>query len=251
MAGVSASTLRLWEAHGLIEPIRTETGQRLYSRDHVDQLRQIAWLRREKGLNPPAIAELLRQSEDAPAPDPTPSIGPKIRHLRRAGKQTLEEVAQATAIPASTLSTFERTSTGLSFTSLHALARFFGTTIAALSGEDEQEGAESLVRQGEWGTWPPTSPGVTVQTLARGRTQMECHRFHLAPGASSEGTYRHEGEEFIHVLSGCLEVVLDEDRFFQIGAGDSFYFESRRPHSWRNAFDGETVALWINTPPTF
>ncbi len=30
MAGVSASTLRLWESQGLIDPVRTETGQRLY-----------------------------------------------------------------------------------------------------------------------------------------------------------------------------------------------------------------------------
>ncbi|MBN9440650.1 MAG: MerR family DNA-binding transcriptional regulator, partial [Bosea sp.] len=37
MAGVSASTLRLWEAQGLIEPIRTASGQRLYSREQLDR----------------------------------------------------------------------------------------------------------------------------------------------------------------------------------------------------------------------
>ncbi len=80
---------------------------------------------------------------------------------------------------------------------------------------------------------------------------MDCHRFVLAPGATSEGAYAHEGEEFMHVLTGSMEIVLDDDRFFILSEGDSFYFESRRPHSWRNLSEGETVLLWINTPASF
>jgi DNA-binding transcriptional MerR regulator/quercetin dioxygenase-like cupin family protein len=261
MIGVSASTLRLWETQGLIEPARTASGQRLYSHEQLDHLREIAWLRREKGLNPTAIAERIRQTEvesSAPATEIPPAggettvlIGPKIRRLRQAAQQTLEEVARAEAIPASALSTFERTSVGLSLKALHDLARHFGTTIAVLSGQVDHDGRESLVRAGEWTTWPTTSPGVTVQALARGQTLMECHRFQLAPGASSEGTYQHEGEEFIHVLSGSIEIVLDGDRFFVLNAGDSIYFESRRPHAWRNAADVESVLIWINTPASF
>ena len=53
------------------------------------------------------------------------------------------------------------------------------------------------------------------------------------------------------MLSGSLGIILEGDRFFELQAGDSFYFESRRPHSWHNSFDGETVLLWINTPATF
>ncbi|MCO5093160.1 MAG: cupin domain-containing protein [Bosea sp.] len=254
MAGVSASTLRLWETHGLIEPIRTASGQRLYSREQLDRLREIAWLRREKGLNPPAIAERIRHSEAeslAPAADAAALIGAKIRRLRQAAQQTLEEVAQATDIPLSAISTFERTSLGLSFKTLHELARHFGTTLAALSGQEDHDTRESLVRAGEWTVWPPTSPGVTVQALARGQTLMECHRFALAPGASSEGTYQHEGEEFIHVLSGSIEIALDGTSFVILNAGDSLYFESRRPHAWRNAADAQTVLIWINTPASF
>ncbi|MGO8470411.1 hypothetical protein AB9F45_39975, partial [Rhizobium leguminosarum] len=36
----------------------------------------------------------------------------------------------------------------------------------------------------------------------------------------------------MHVLSGRLELVLDCDQFFDLGPGDSLYFESRRDHSW-------------------
>lgn len=261
MAGVSPSTLRLWESQGLIEPVRTESGQRLYETAHVERLQRVSWLRTSKGLNPAAIREAIRAEDpvgpadasmDAePSPPGEKAIGPKLRHLRRDMGCTLEKVAENTGIAVSLLSTFERTSQGLSVKALHDLAEFYGTTIAVLTGQAETDERESLVRNGEWTAWPPTSSGVTVQNLTADRRQMECHRFQLAPGASSEGAYSHAGEEFLHVLAGRLEIVLDNDQFFDLGQGDSFYFESRRPHSWRNTHDGETVLLWINTPPTF
>jgi DNA-binding transcriptional MerR regulator/quercetin dioxygenase-like cupin family protein len=260
MAGVSPSTLRLWESQGLIDPVRTVSGQRLYEPLHIDRLKRVSWLRTSKGLNPAAIRETLKGEEpdltgDAPAAaDPAGverAIGQKLRHLRREMGCTLEKVAERTGVSLSLLSTFERTSQGLSVKALHDLAEFYGTTIAVLTGQAESDGQESLVRNGEWTAWPPTSSGVKVQNLTTDRRKMECHRFELAPGASSEGAYSHEGEEFIHVLAGSLELVLDGDQFFELRDGDSFYFESRRPHSWRNSHGRETVLLWINTPPTF
>jgi DNA-binding transcriptional MerR regulator/quercetin dioxygenase-like cupin family protein len=258
MAGVSPSTLRLWESQGLIEPVRTETGQRLYEQSHVDRLKKISWLRSEKGINPAAIrdnlaAEEPRQAKPRKAPrrSPAGNMGGKIRKLRRDAGETLERVSQETGISASLLSTFERTSQGLSLKSLHDLAHHFGTSFSALSGTAGTRHAESLVRRNRWTSWPPTTTGVSVQVLAEGRNMMDCHRFVLAPGATSEGAYAHEGEEFIHVLAGAMEIVLDDDRFFVLTEGDSFYFESRRPHSWRNMSEGETVLLWINTPATF
>ena len=273
MAGVSASTLRLWESQGLITPVRTQSGQRLYEPSHIKRLKEISWLRSGKGLNSAAIREGLGREElgrDEPGPEgfgaqvarraetkarakivPNSDIGIKLRYLRRAAGKTLEKVSLQTGIPVSMLSTFERTSQGLSFKALHELVASFGTTLAVLSGQEDRHAGESLIRNGQWAHWPPSSSGVTVQILSEGKNQMECHRFVLAPGASSEGAYQHDGGEFLHLLAGRIEIVLDGGQFFELSAGDSFYFESRRPHSWRNSFAGETVLIWVNTPPTF
>ncbi|WP_092576548.1 MerR family transcriptional regulator [Rhizobium lusitanum] len=256
LAGVSASTLRLWESQGLVVPFRSVTGHRQYSAEDVARLKRISWFRAERGLNPAAIREAL-ENEDASGPaadngeQMAPSgIGRKLRALRHTAGRTLEQVAADMGITSSTLSTLERTSQGVSFKTLHDLADYYGTTVSRLSGE-EREDVPALIRAGEWRTWPATTPGVTVQLLAEGKTMMDCHRFVLSPGAASEGAYRHEGEEFIHVLAGRLELVLDSDHFFDLLPGDSLYFESRRYHSWRNRHDGETILLWVNTPPTF
>jgi DNA-binding transcriptional MerR regulator/mannose-6-phosphate isomerase-like protein (cupin superfamily) len=258
MAGVSASTLRLWESQGLIEPVRSETGQRLYEDAHINQLKKISWLRNEKGINPAAIRESLGTADAIPSATPKPSrrstgqkVGPKVRRLRHDAGETLEKVSQDTGIAVSMLSTFERTSQGLSFKALHDLVSHFGTTLAILTGQDANHSGESLVRRGKWPVWPATSSGASVQVLAEGNNMMECNRFVLAPGASSEGAYAHEGEEFLHILSGAMEIVLDQEKFFTLKEGDSFYFESRRPHSWRNVSSSETILIWINTPATF
>ncbi len=256
LAGVSASTLRLWESQGLVVPSRSETGHRQYSADDVARLKRISWFRAERGLNPAAIREALEMEEGGAAGSENgeqlaaSDIGRRLRSLRHAAGKTLEQVAADMGMTSSTLSTLERTSQGVSFKTLHDLADYYGTTVSRLSGE-EREDVPTLIRSGEWRSWPATTPGVTVQLLAEGRTMMDCHRFVLAPGATSEGAYRHEGEEFIHVLAGRLELVLDSDQFFDLLPGDSLYFESRRYHSWRNRHDGETILLWINTPPTF
>ncbi|MBY5408407.1 MerR family transcriptional regulator [Rhizobium leguminosarum] len=253
LAGVSASTLRLWESQGLVVPGRSQTGHRQYSADDVARLKRISWYRVERGLNPAAIREALESEEpsaDGAEASQDGGLGRKLRSLRHASGKTLDQVAGDIGVSSSTLSTLERTSQGVSFKTLHDLAEYYGTTVSRLSGEESGE-VPALVRAGEWRKWPETTPGVAVQLLAEGRRMMDCHRFVLAPGAASEGAYRHEGEEFMHVLSGRLELVLDSDQFFDLGPGDSLYFESRRDHSWRNRHDGETVLLWINTPPTF
>jgi DNA-binding transcriptional MerR regulator/quercetin dioxygenase-like cupin family protein len=259
LAGVSASTLRLWETQGLVVPERSPTGHRQYSEADLARLKRISWFRAERGLNPAAIREAL-EAEGAVNNEASPAgvaesnvdlqVCRKLRSLRHGAGKTLEQVAGDIGIAASVLSTLERTSQGVSIAVLHNLAEYFGTTVSSLSGEDELR-ERTLIRAGEWRSWPRTTPGVTVQLLAEGKKQMDCHRFVLAPGASSEGAYGHEGEEFVYVLSGRVEFVLDGDQFYDLSPGDSLYFDSRRRHAWSNRHDGETVLLWINTPPTF
>ncbi|MBP7000450.1 cupin domain-containing protein [Amaricoccus sp.] len=252
MIGVSASTLRLWEMQGLLAPRRTASGQRRYAEDDLERARRVAWMRGEGGLAPRAIRAALAGPADEPGPDAPETgeaLGRRLRALRHAAGLTLEKVAAEVGVAPSALSTLERTSRGVSFGALHRIAAFYDTTVSALSLSPGP--ATEVVRARTWRTWPATVPGVTVQLLAEGLRQMDCHRFVLAPGAGSEGAYAHDGEEFLHILSGRLEVTLDGADRHELDPGDSIYFESRRHHAWRNASDGETVLLWINTPPTF
>jgi mannose-6-phosphate isomerase-like protein (cupin superfamily) len=59
----------------------------------------------------------------------------------------------------------------------------------------------------------------------------------LASGASSGGSYRHEGGEFWYVLSGALGIWLDEESF-RSEAGDRLSFASTDEHRFANLASG-------------
>lgn len=52
------------------------------------------------------------------------------------------------------------------------------------------------------------------------------------------------------MLEGAVELIVDEEKEILL-QGDSFFFNSELPHRYRNAGEGVTRVLWVNTPPTF
>ena len=85
----------------------------------------------------------------------------------------------------------------------------------------------------------------------QGGKKMEPLCVTIEPGGGSKGTYDHAGEEFGLVLSGTLELVV-EDHVYLVRQGDSFYFTSTRLHGFRNpSARRKAVVLWIITPPSF
>src|SRR5262249_11069884 len=249
MVGISPSAIRSWESLGLTRPQRTESRYRLYSTEDVRQLKKARYLRKVRGLNAPAIVQMLkREGMIAPPSDGAPrSIGPRLRQLRGKRNISLAEVAKAVGISVGFLSALERSQMSASVGTLRKLARFYRTNI--LEFFDPSESNIPLVRP-EKRKVLEAGPGVRMELLAWGNTVMEPHLFRIAPHAGSGESYAHEGEEFLYLLQGELKIAL-ADKEYVLKRGDSFYFESATPHHWTNPGRGETWVLWITTPPTF
>jgi DNA-binding transcriptional MerR regulator len=249
MVGVSPSVIRTWESLGLTRPQRTESKYRLYSSEDVKILKRARFLRRVRGLNAPAIVELLkREGVLRPAPDgAVGAIGARLRQLRLRRGLSLAEVAKSVEISVGFLSAIERSQMSASIGTLRRLARFYKTNI--LDFFDPAESNRRLVRPKERKVLE-AGPGVRMELLAWGNKVMEPHLFRIAPKAGSGESYTHEGEEFLMVLRGELHLALDSQEF-RLKSGDSFYFESATPHRWKNPGRSETWVLWVNTPPTF
>jgi DNA-binding transcriptional MerR regulator/quercetin dioxygenase-like cupin family protein len=255
MLGVSASSLRNWERMGLLIPTRSHARYRLYSREALGKLRKIQYLRTVKGVNPAGIAAILQKKvgTDAPAPRSSPrskrsDIAHRLAHLRHKLGLTLAGVARQTGVSVSFLSSLERGYSSASIATLQKLARLYKTNV--LSFFADEDNSRRLVRVRERKVLKPNA-GVEMDLLAAGHKIMEPHLFRIAPGAGSGGSYSHEGEEFIFVLQGKLEVWLDEVERYVLDSGDSLYFESTQAHRWQNLSEKETSLLWVNTPATF
>lgn len=57
---IHPQTLRFYEREKLVVPRRTDSGQRLYSRKDLDDIKEIRILTREKGVNIAGVKIILR-----------------------------------------------------------------------------------------------------------------------------------------------------------------------------------------------
>jgi DNA-binding transcriptional MerR regulator/mannose-6-phosphate isomerase-like protein (cupin superfamily) len=252
LIGMSATMLRSWERLGLIHPVRTESSYRLYTSDDVGRLKQARYLRKVRGLNAVAIAAQLGTNPDgarrgAVATSARDSIGPRLRQERLSKKKSLAEVAKAAEISVGFLSAIERSNMSASVGTLRKLAHFYGMNVIDLF--EHEDSTHPVVRKNERKALPG-GPGVNMELLARGHSVLEPHLFRVAPGSGSGSAYSHEGEEFMFLMQGELEISLAGQRY-RLRAGDSMNFQSSTPHQWHNPGRKETVILWVNTPPTF
>src|SRR6202043_3415764 len=158
------------------------------------------------------------------------AIGSHLRRLRAKRRLSLARVARAVGISVGFLSALERSQMSGSVGTLRKLARFYKTNI--LDFFDANGTSSRRVRPAERKVLE-AGAGVRMELLAWGNTVMEPHLFRIAPEAGSGDPYTHEGEEFIYVLRGDLEITV-EGHQYRLKPGDSFYFERGRPHRGKN-----------------
>jgi DNA-binding transcriptional MerR regulator/mannose-6-phosphate isomerase-like protein (cupin superfamily) len=252
MVGISATVIRSWERLGLIRPRRTDSKYRLYTPDDVRLLKRARFLRKERGLNAPAIVDLLVRSGDIPFQTRPPAsngagLGSQLRRARSRQNLSLNDAASAIGISTGFLSSLERSQTSASVGTLRKLAKFYKMNVLDLFQPSETN--PYLVRPQDRKKLA-AGRGVQMELLAWGNTMMEPHLFRIGPKRGSGESYSHHGEEFLHVMKGELHISIG-GKPYRLRTGDSLYFDSSTPHEWHNPGKREALVLWINTPPTF
>jgi DNA-binding transcriptional MerR regulator len=258
MVGISPSTLRAWEQHGLLRSSRTSAGWRRYDAGDVSLAHEVHRLREVEGLAVHAIRRRLRdptaktrsrsRRQQAKAPSPTLNLGAQLREKRVERHMSLRALATAAAVSPSLVSGVERGVVQPSVASLQKLTAVLGTSVGALLGAPTPA---CRLLGGEVAPLDLPIPGVRIDDLSGTAQLLEPQRFVVEPGYGSGGEYTHEGEEFLYVIDGTLSITLDGREQFDVPAGTSLCFESTRRHRWWNPGTDVTRVLWINTPRTF
>jgi DNA-binding transcriptional MerR regulator/quercetin dioxygenase-like cupin family protein len=250
LAGVSATTVRVWEREGLVESRRSRSGYRYFGEGDIARLRRIAYLRRVEKLNSAGIKRVLSESgelDSDAAQSNEVRLGARLRELRQKAGRTLEEAAAAAGLSPSFLSSLERDQTGAAPATLHRLMHSYGATLSSLMRSDSSTTAQ-VKHPGHRRT--VRSHGVSMEQLVDGQTLLDASITSLEPGGASGGTFSHEGEELVYVLEGQLEVVLGGERY-ELGPGDSLYYPSSIEHGWSNPGAEVVRTVWVCTPSTF
>ncbi|MEI8176408.1 MAG: XRE family transcriptional regulator [Candidatus Omnitrophota bacterium] len=180
-------------------------------------------------------------------------IGVNIKRSREEKDITLREFAKRLGVSASFISQVETGKASPSLSTLKAIADALQTTVGSLIGENERHDPSPIVREEDRRSLKNISEGMRMYLLTSPdpNKQMEPILFKLEKNASSgDALYKHFGQEFVLVLKGSLEIVLNDTRYV-LKQGDSMYFNSSVPHFFRNLHSAATEALWVVTPPTF
>jgi transcriptional regulator with XRE-family HTH domain len=175
-------------------------------------------------------------------------LGRRIRALRSERGLTLTGLAARVGITRSFLSSVER---GVAYPSLLVLRSiaaalevpvFMRFTAPEANGLVVRRDARKVIR-------PPGAPASYELVSPDLKRKIEMIIVRLKPGLDS-AAMAHQGEECALVLSGRVAITVG-DVEYELGEGDSIYYDSGLPHKARALGDEPAEIVTAITPPNF
>lgn len=178
-------------------------------------------------------------------------IGERLKRLRMINSLTQEELASRADLTKGYISQLENDATSPSIATLKDIVDVCGITMQEFFAE-ESKGADVVFGADSRVQSTADDDGVKVELLVPGaqNRDMDPALVTISPGEEMDEQGYHEGEEFGYVLTGKIQLRLD-DRTYAVKKGECFYFSSDKRHSVKNPGKTEAKILWVVTPPTF
>ena len=165
-------------------------------------------------------------------------LAQRIKTKRRARNLTLEQVASRTGLTRSVLSKVENFRVTPSLPALGKIAHALGTSVSELADGLDARPQLIVVRRGEGIQVERDKPEsrIVYESLAYDRysKSMEPLLLNVPAGTARKAALKHEGEEFVYVISGCVDLEYGEE-VHRLKTGDSAYFDGQVEHRLVNS----------------
>jgi len=180
------------------------------------------------------------------------AIGEKVRRLRLRKSMGLVELGRHTSLSPALLSKIERGRVVPTLPTLTRIALVFGVGLEHFFSDQRPKAA--VVRRQERQKFPddPAGKNVTFRFESLDFRALErkfnayCAEFEaVAPEKARR--HRHEGAEFLYVLSGTLALKIGDDEHL-LKEGDSIYFDPNEPHTYRRVGKPPCRAIAVTAP---
>ena len=189
----------------------------------------------------------------APEPSNEPTLGPKVRALRKAQQKTLAELSQATGVSISALSKIENDQVSPTFANLMRLAEGLGISLSDLVMLDDQNNSVSarmtVSRKAEvaFRSTPKYDIYALCADLRHKRMTPLIERVKADDPSKIDRLLAHLGEEFFFVLQGSIEVHTEYYNPVRLDAGDSAYLDSSMAHTLVavGGKDADILMIWL------
>lgn len=181
------------------------------------------------------------------------SIGERIKKSRNDKGLSLRELASRVDLSASFLSQIEQGKASPSIENLKKIANSLDVRVSYLIEDEDDKVNKELVRKDnrKYIESLDSNTKMALLTTSNMDKTMEPILYEIGPyGESGRSYYSHNGEEFIFIVEGTLDVYIN-DEIHSLNPGDSLYFKSNQRHRFKNNTDKTTKAIWVVNPPTF
>ena len=178
-------------------------------------------------------------------------LGERVRSLRLGQGLTLEEASKLTGLARSTLSKIENEQISPTFSVVHKLVNGLGIDLPQLFSEPsnsaQPSGRRDITRRGE-GKPHPTAT-YEHELLATDLSHKKMVPFTTRVRARAFDDFpewiRHDGEEFLYVLSGVILFYTEFYEPVRLEAGDSAYYDCTMGHMLVSVSEEDAEVLWV------
>lgn len=169
-----------------------------------------------------------------------PTLGTVMKGIRSRNGWTLKEMSAKSGIPVSTLSKVEHDRLTLSYDKLQQLSQRLSIRMSDLFAEDEENDAPRVTGRRSIGTIDQAVRVTTdnydyhyLCTDLRQKRMIPIITRIRAHSASEFGELvRHQGEEFIYVLEGAIEIHTEFYDPVSLKTGQGIYLDSSMGHAY-------------------
>lgn len=182
-------------------------------------------------------------------------IGSYLKKLRKENNYTLNDVAEKTKMSVSLISQLENDKASPSLNSLQVLLRFYGVGLSAFFDQVERNDY-LIVKNGEAETFNSKTDNVNLTFLASKlqNTKNVSFKTQLKPKAHitiAQLDHDIQGERFMFVITGQIEVTFNRKEKFSLATDDSVLFRSSVSCKVKNPGKRLSMLIITGTPPLF
>lgn len=201
--------------------------------------------------DPKRLIRIARENGPSPSVEPM-DLGPRVRELRKAKGWTLEQAASQAGLARSTLSKIENGQMSPTYEALKKLAQGMDISVPQLftpPSKAQVSGRISVTKSGEGMAHATTTYEHELLAGALTKKQMLPYRATIRARSMDEfdGWVRHDGEEFLFVLTGVIRLYTEFYEPVELRRGDSAYYDASMGHNVVSVSDDDATILWVTS----
>ncbi len=179
-------------------------------------------------------------------------LGARVRELRKARNWTLEQAANQAGLARSTLSKIENGQMSPTYDALKKLAIGLEISVPQLftpPQRDQVIGRMAVTKMGAGAAHATTTYEHELLAETLTNKQMLPYRARVRARSMEEfdGWVRHDGEEFLYVLTGVVRLFTEFYEPVEMRRGDSAYYDGSMGHNVISVSDEDATILWVTS----